>query len=151
MNPQQQVQEINLPDVYAYLKNKLMVFDDPACIDTDIVMAGKKFKCVVIDAFDAKLNHNMDFTEGDNGWHEKWDVPKDVLCASSDSPPFERKFNLMHEAIESLMMWLAGYDYNHAHDVANAYEKMFRLEYANRRPDMDRRYYRLRNGKLVNP
>ena len=138
-----------LNSIYERLKDELLAFDAPDCLTLEVTLYGVRHLCYVLDGFDSKLHYSMDFTEGENYRHSKGKTPINCLFASSSVIPFERKFDLMHEAIETFLMRWCGMTYDEAHEIANSYERAYRLEYRNRRPKDEIKYFKLHEGELV--
>jgi len=85
------------------------------------------FKIVVVDGNQVKLQHNMDFVEGNNFAESPEYIPHGQVWIDADMDEDDWQAVCLHEVTETRLMQ-HGWIYDDAHEVANMQEKQFRLE-----------------------
>jgi hypothetical protein len=77
---------------------------------------------------------DVDFTAGGNEAIYPAYIPPGEIWLDDALHALDRNATCLHEIVERELMLNDGMDYDHAHDIASAREKIFRKEMAKRRP-----------------
>jgi hypothetical protein len=85
------------------------------------------FKIMLVDGDRQKIEHNMDYIEGGNGYRYSW-IPKDEIWLDDSLETHDLSLICYHEVHESLLM-MHGMKYETAHEKADKAERVLRVRY----------------------
>ena len=123
-------------DWLAKRKKEILTLSDP--VHSDAIDVGKGIfgsvlgvvnghKVVAIEADEVMLKHDPDFVVAGN--HERWEfIPADQFWIDHAYSPHEVAHDLLHEAVETEIMSTLKWEYDDAHEYANACELAFMRE-----------------------
>ena len=80
----------------------------------------------LVDGDKIKIKYDLDFVEGGNDAIYNY-IPANTLWIDKNLDKHEYPFIILHEFVERYLMKKYGLEYNDAHDLANHYEKKFRI------------------------
>jgi len=83
---------------------------------------------------------DIDFTQGGNEAIYPSYVPAREIWIDSVLGPRDRAATILHEMVERHLMLRHGMDYDHAHDIASARERVFRGQRTSNLSDVERAY-----------